>query len=324
MQKDNLEDLDLTYLKLVNENSDIYQIASYIMEQYPQIFTLEEAKRVANFLLKDGLTKVEIVTGNKNSEIERHVDIKKARESIKDYDETPVYVPLITKVKHIDSKIVKTCIRTFIGISALFILTKSVENFMGSNVERQATYDIGVLAGNEFGLNIVEQNTKDMDNSVIIYKSDQIAEDIINICKKDEKLMDVCLYNTYFKMEFNKLNNMDRVFYFVKLLANGEENKEAFKLFNFQAQNCETFLDYLVKKSYLDINNPDYESIIEAVNKYREFSKEDGITMNYLSEDEQLKIQTIINNYAKDGDRLYNESIKTLDNEVDSNGLRGR
>lgn len=214
------------------------------------------------------------------------------------------------------------------GIVVLIVLGKlGIDFFNDYRLSSQVSENIGSIIsteGNTFNRDIVEKNTgvENINGNIIkFYKNNKIAEDLIKVFTENPSFFDVSLFNTYKNMKFNKLHNMDLV---LKNLKDIMREDSAFEALYQNIKDCDTFLDYLVKKGFLDPNDPDYYKILPVVEKYRLLSvtRSDVNEIVYLklSKEERELIDTITDKYSENKNMYeeYVDEIKEAARKVDN------
>lgn len=166
--------------------------------------------------------------------------------------------------------------------------------------------------------NIIVQNKysvgyNESGHPIIAYDNEGIAKDIIKICSHDARLFDACIYNIYSNMEYERINNMEKVW---EILQNFNiENEEV----NQKVNSSDTFLEYTIT---LGCGDPTKNSHITFLNAIEEFK----YCKNYhsLTEESQKAIEHHMKEYRKLHNLLYSTENQEILNEIEEGTKYGR
>lgn len=320
-----------TIMKMVNEDSEYYRIARYIMdkhEDYENWFTLEEAKKVAKYLiLEKNFQNVDILNGKADNEINKQYLLKLTKQnSIAKTDELVPEIALKTIKKFLDNATIRRILAGTLAITASAAIVNSLTSSLEeAKMTRDVTNSIAMLSSS-YGssdyihkINIAQQGEYvvdydyDKNEAVVAYHYDMIAKDIMDVCKKDINLFDVVIYNTYFNMNYERLRSMDQVWDYLKLYFSKDE---AFTPLYESIKDCDVFLDYLVKKGFVNMSDPNYNQVLQDVARYKKVGN-----FNSLNEEEQKRIMSLIETYEESKMNLYStyqERLNELTLETES------
>lgn len=320
--------------RIVNENADYHKIAEYIITRFNVDLDMQYAKKMAENLVKnEGFSKEEIFQGLADESIANRLNFrKKYTKSVRQKDEVVTEILLKTIKEKINAKFVAGALATIMLLSATygFVIKPSVEEFKEN---REITQSIGMLVAEpgsdayEHKQSIVSQNTyqvpgqfNEQGHPVIAYYNDKIAEDIIKVCTKDPELFDLCMYNVYFDMSYNRLSNMDSVVRYLQIYSASEES---LSFIQNKLDNCSVFLDYLISRGFADPNNEDYYELLEDINKYEVLKGNSDVPFNALPKESQERIERLIEEFKSNKNNLYSEYKDNLENvEGDNYGTR--
>ena len=304
--------------KMVNENSNYYNIAIYIINNFNADIDIQLAKKMAEILVKSkGFNKDEIINGLADDAIINMLKFRKSQtKSVKQVNDKDIKVPLKTKKQRVNTKFVAGALATLIALSSVYgyVIKPQIEE----NKENEKIDEEIAMMASEQGSDayihkqsIVAQNTYqipgELDNEgypIVAYYNDKIAEDIVNVCVKDPKLFDICIYNVYFDMNHNRLDNMDSVINYLKSYS---QEDPSLSFINEKLENCDVFLDYLVKRGFNDPNSKDYYKLLEDINLYETSS------FTELPKESQERIENLIEEFKANKDNLYIEYKTNLE-----------
>lgn len=317
-----MDETDLL-IKMVNQNSDLVQIAEYIMSEFPNVFEFAEAKKLAENLIGKEYTKEDILNGFANRYISKIIMLKRITESnVQKENEPKSKIEFRIIKKSIDKKFVAAALLATLVISSVAYIG---HGFDKENEDVVISEYLGMLAspiGSDDYIhkrNIVNQNSYGLgygDSRVVAYDNYKIAQDIIDVCVKDPSLMDLCIYRTYFDMKYNRLENMDEVLRCLKMFTKDDES------LNFVATNLEgfdTFLEYMLDYIKIDKDSKEYSEFVEVINAYKNAKGESGSAFNALDSKEKKIIEKLVNYYQNCKNTLYSEHKATLENLVNGN-----
>lgn len=294
-------------IKLVNENSDIVQIAEYIFEFSGKYLEFEEAKKIARYLInEENFKKDEILAGLANAKIFSIMQYKRMKvKSVQAAEKSESKIPFKTVKKKMNPKVIATGLMIIFSISSLAYLKQGVRDYK-EDVEVSKLISM-ITTGNEENKNIVAKNSYGLnhgDERVVAYDNYGIASDIIQVCLQDPKLLDLVLFRTYFDMEYNRLSNMDEV---IRRLAFNAKDDDNLKFITDSLDNCSSFVEYIFKKGYISVNDRDYDLYLNAVNEYNSAMSDFKYPYNNLSKETKNLIDNLISEYRKDKSDLYSE-----------------
>lgn len=323
------------WLNLVNQNHDYAIIVKYIQEKFSTNLSYEELKKIIECLINlEGYTKEEILSGHTDKKISYHIkNIMSKNNSVIKNGEKKVYTPLKTKKKKVSKKIVSYLILGTMSVSSIAITvdlvkdyskTKYISDNLGLAVAEKGSYEETLRES------IVTQNTYrtgvDKDNKPIFaYSPEGIAKDILSICKNNDELLDVCLYDVFNDMiydTFNNLDNMDDIIFYLKMYIKDLPDMESAKN---KIVNCEVFLDYLVNRGFVNPNGPDYYEIMQDIKEYKICKETKRKVTDNLDKNSQDRIKKLLRIYNDNLDNLYDEyreDIAELNEDIESFGGR--
>ncbi len=319
------DEFDKSVMKMVNDNNTNYTVAVYIMEKNPNVFNLEEARGVANYLMKElGFSSKAILDGAAQADIFRQVILKNIRNSsVLKESEEKVKILLKTIKKKVNSSDIEKIIVKVIAVAAACVIVHAAkplvtENWLDWENVNDVSSNIGTIVADMDNSdlqnkNLVVQNTYQVGfdedgRPLVAYNSEGIAQDILKVCSKDETLLDICLYDVYFNMNYNRLANMDEV---IRNIKNYIGNDGNFNSISSSLQNVDVFLDYLLKIGVVQSNDADYFEVVNAVEAY----KRNG-SFESLSEKEQKVIQDFIKKYQSSKKEIYETSAAKINDLV--------
>ena len=298
---------DKSIEEAIDKNNLYTKVAYYITENksFPNLFfSLEDAKKFAKYLIEDELLIVDdILSGMNDNEI---YSLLIRIGSLKKKDDKDI--PLRTKKEFISKDKLIAIILTLTTIGASFAYKDNKEKEINDIISSKVSVinaegkKVSILKNNEY---VVPHTLDENGERVIAYDSRGISNDIINKCSNNPELLELCLYNIYFDMNYERLSNMDDVIKWLKYTT--ETNDELMSIYN-EIKDCSVFLDYLVKKGYS--NNDD--NILDAVNKY----KLNG-NFNNLDELSQGRIKELINNFENSKQKINERSIEDIIHNID-------
>lgn len=323
------DDYTKLMMKMVNENSDYSRIGRYIISKFNIDITMQEAKKIGEFLaLQKGFSKDDVLNGLADRSIKKIINYNKMKEnSIEKNYELKENIPLKTKKVIINKKFVIGVAASFLTISLLynFALEPAYNDFKEDKKIRQS---IGMMVADvnsddyKYGRGIVAQNTyhagfNEKGYPNVAYHNDKIAEDIIKVSLEDADIFDLCMYNVYTDISYNKLKNMDEVIRWLNVYTKDNDDLQFIqdKLFN-----CDVFLDYIMLRGFANPNDKDYTKLVEDIKMYKE--SDDNVPLYSLSEESQKRIEELIREYKSNRGNLYSEYKSRLEEQGDSYGTR--
>lgn len=322
---------EIDMFKMINAKSDYHNIAEYIIMRFPTKFGIEEAKEIAEIFVKsNGFTKEEILSGQRDKQIYEMIKLfiykpksvvnkqpqKQAfeTETIKP-SPSPIEVALKTIKKNIDPKTAAKFTAYTLAASMLFGFYAN--NYRDIKRSEEISEDLGMMASQtgsydyEHKINIVNQNDyvasrKQNGDAIIAYHNDKIAMDIVNICTQNIELFDICIYDVYFNMEYNRLENMDSVLRYLKSYLEKEESLQPVYA---KISDCSVFLDYIIKSGVISSESEEYAEIKEAIKNYKNAKRDYEVAFNGLSKSDQRRINDLISGYKGLKDEYYKKYI---------------
>ena len=281
---------------------DNYDVVKYIKSKSPALFSAEKLVLYTNTLKQTRkFTDEEILNGKADLDIEGFIKAEEARyRSIKKQEEERKCLPIKTKKEKISPTFFKRLILTTLAgasiVSIVSIHSKSLKD--NEKVQDDVSKYIGMLASDSNSedylhkRNIVAQNTytKEGDmNNAIIYNLPNIALDIIKVTSNNPNLFDLCILDTYFNLNYNRLDNMDKIMEHLKIniLASSPDSPLQSK-----AEICTSFLDYALniclKRNLINYSDQEYQQILEVIAKYK------VVGYNALNENDKNTISILV------------------------------
>lgn len=309
---------------LIGIREEERQAALYIKFKYPDIFEdIEKAEKVAKMIMKEHDATLEnFKLGQMDHQIRKYAEFELMRQnSIK---EKKTKTELKTKKKKTQKKLLIGIIVGTVATAGVFYVGHEIKDYFYTGaLISDVTYDLGKLSGDDDTLavdrnTIVKRHTTilgyDKNNDVkVSYEDSGIANEIIDVCEKDPKLLDVTLIDTYLSM-VNRTSHMDNIYSWLKAFTSTrEEYKEIYE----QLKDYDYFLDYLVGKGYIKAN----EEVKIVIENY----KKQGGFYN-LSEKEQEILENACKNLEKVHIELAEENKYRIDDLLEKykNKLGGR
>ena len=218
------------------------------------------------------------------------------------------------------------------GLACATIVTSFAsihKKMIRDDIDYKTSIYIGMLASElgsedyEHKRNLVSQNTYNIDNTVS-YNTANIAKDIMSVCENDDSLFDLCLFDVYFNLNYDRLANMDGIFYGLKVeMKSLDENNPLHTKLN----DYKSFLEYAfntaVSNGYLEVGSKDYKEILNAVNNYHQYH------FNELSDSDQKAIRELLDHIKEIKTNMGNTKLDELsklvtDREINSKKGEGR
>lgn len=308
---DNFDAFMEKQLKEIHKEKNIEDIAEYVRKLTNNFFNFEEAKKVVNRLMEDeNYTKEDFLSHKADKAIIMYVKFKKIKEaSVSKPNEKKEKTPLKTIIKKYHIKAVAISLAAILSVAATL---KIADIIITMNEDAEISDLLSSAADIDKGMNIVLSNTTykgSIEDYITIYDSRGIAKDIIKICNKEPKLIDIALYKVYFGLNFNKLATMEDIVRIIKNYASEDESLN----YVTETLNFSSFLDY-VFENYISANNPNYFKYKEAVKEYNK-----NKSYYDLSPEIQEMIDGIMEEYEKGRDNLYAEYKDDLTELVQPN-----
>lgn len=306
-----------TLFRIVNENSDYYHIGEYIITKFNVNIDMITAKKIAEMISKEGYTKEQILNGIADKSIKNVLNFYKLRSnSVVQKNERVQDVPLKTKKSKINKKFVVAAIIAIISLSYIFNIKTTITEYKEN---KEISNAIGMMAAESesedynYKRNIVVQNTyrAGMDERgypVVAYHNDGIAKDIIEVCTQNPELFDLCMYNVYFNMNYNRLVNMDDVVRYLNIYT---ESDESLSFIQDKLHNCDVFLEYLIARGFANPNDKYYYQLLEDIKTYK-LSTAD-VPFNTLEKDAQKRIEELIEEFKNNRSNLLKEYKDNLE-----------
>lgn len=286
---------------IFNNYPECEKIVAYTLKKYPNFFSKNEAMHIAVYMLDKGYTLQDVLSGRHDDVIDYtyQAEIIAQRSVLREQEERK-YVPVSNaSLKHrgkISFK--KIVIAMAIGASVL----AGVPHIKNNDAKKD--YDIskaiGLLIaepGEEDYIherNIVSQNTASIPGAdgIFYYNVFGIASDILRVSNGDYELFDLCVLDTYYNLSMDKLNNMDDVYFNLKLQAS---NNGTLRVIEERLNRNSTFLDYLLdictEHGLIKKDSSYYERCQIAINNYR--TKRVEIEANVLDNIDDYDRETI-------------------------------
>lgn len=304
------EQNSITNYKLNLHQFEAAEIEKYLVANYKL-----EAKK---FLSRTGLSEEKIFNGEAEFEFYKHFCVIKAKlmsfetENKKKEQELKVKKHKKERNKKIVKIVGAVVLASGIAVGSLGLAEynkdqkadKKMDEAFGMMVSDYNERD----ENNNDKRNIISQNEyrvgyAENGEEIIAYDTAGIANDILKICSKDGSLFDACIYNTYRNMKFERLNNIEQVWSYLK------NNTGGLEVVDLKVGNSETFLEYTIT---LGCGEPTKQSHLELLNAIEEFKKTSDF--NQLSEENQKIIKQHMKEYQKMDNLLYNvESFEKIE-----------
>lgn len=245
------------------------------------------------------IIKAELMSVKQSKEIERQELKTKTKK-----EERNTRVAKVAAVVLLAGTMVASGILGYAGIKKV---TKEIEvdNAIGHYVSEYPNDPRNIVAQNYYTVGF-----DDTGVPIIAYDNEGIAKDILKVCSHDLNLFDLCVYNAYDNMNFNRLENMDEVIKFLKIHSKDVAGLET--IYN-RVDNCSVFLDYIVNRGFLNPNDKDYYETLEDIAIYKELAKTSENAYYGLSDDAQERIEDLMQNYRANDNNLYEEYKDNLE-----------
>lgn len=301
---------------------DNYDVVEYIRSKSPVFLNAKKSVIYANVLKRTRMfSDEEILNGKADIDIEGFIKAEEASyKAILKQEEERKCLPIKPKKQKISPTFFKKLILTTLAgasiVSIASLHSKSLQD--NEKVQDDVSKYIGMLASDRDSIdylhkrNIVAQNsyTKEGDMSnTIIYNLPNIALDIIKVTNNDPNLFDLCILDTYFNLNYNRLRNMDEIMEHLKIniLASNPDSPLQEK-----ADLCSSFLDYVlnicIKRNLINYGDQEYEHILEVISKYK------IVGYNALNDNEKNTISMLISKAKDILVTLGKEQIGNLEN----------
>ncbi len=316
----------------VNLNSECREIAeNYIYKYFGKMYSLEEAMEIAKYLMlklpkvQNFSTKDYILNGHYDNIIINKGKLIVARnKSVRNPNEQIIEIKLKTKKELISKEKLKRIIAGLVATVTIASAFALRYNNSYDKLKESTSIKIGQLASDDYSneATILAQNsmpTFDSEgNYISLYEG--IANDILNVCIKDPNLFDVVVYDTYYSMNNNRLDNFNKTWNFMQ---NYMANDEAFSFLYTKIAN-QSFLGYvlnmLTERGDIIHFLPEYQKCMDVVNEYMEVGSYDE-----LSKESKVILQEMMEKYEELGKELYKSNKNTINDLVqDEKKLGGR
>ena len=182
-------------------------------------------------------------------------------------------------------------------------------------LKENSTIKIGQLASDDYlndNANIINQNLHSFDNQGnYIPLHEGVASDIINVCIKDLSLFDVTIYNTYYNISRNRLDDFTQIW---NTMKNYMANDDAFSPIYAKISNqsfLEYVLDMLTRKGDIIHFMPEYQKSIEAINEYNQVQ-----SLEKVSKESRGILVKMMGKYEELGKELYKANKNTINDLV--------
>lgn len=316
-------------LSLVNENSTYHRVGEYIITKFNANIDIATAKKIGeNLITQEGFNKEQIFNGIADESIKDYLRFYKIKKnSVVQKNEQVQEVPLKTKKSKISKQFIITVVGSVLAVSMLYSAgikpmikeyreNKEISESIGMMAAEPGSYDYSNKSS------IVSQNTyhagiNDRGYPILAYHNDGIAKDIIDVCTQNPDLFDMCMYNVYFDMSYNRLGNMDDVVKYLNIFTN---NDESLSFIADKLHNCDVFLEYLIARGFANPNDKDYYQLLEDIKTYK-LSTSD-VPFNTLEKDAQKRIEELIEEFKNNRSNLLNEYKDNLEVKEDDYGTR--
>ncbi len=314
---------------VVNEISaemPYWQVARYIGERHKGFFSEEEATKFAHYLIDEcEFKKAEIMLGDADAEIDEYRSYMEVKQESVSHEKEQVGTKLRTTKKKVNKVNVKKMMASLLLVASISaVAVKGINKLNVKLLDDDISGKLGMLATNieedyEHKKTIVEQNTyvanygDGRTAATEAYDNNGIARDIIDICIKDPKLFDIVVNDVYFDMQYNRLSNMDSVFSYLRDYFSKED---AFKDLYAEIEDCEVFLEYLVKKGYTNPTDKDYYSLLQDIEIYKGLKDTQIVPFNSLDKNGQARVQKLVDNYRNSKANLNNKYRSTINNLI--------
>ncbi len=320
-------------LDIVNKNSDYTKVAEYILGKSDYTFSLEQAKNIAKYLIMEQkYTKEDLLQGKADDYIQKRAQAKLVElKSVRQKDEERAEVPLKSFKHSISKDEIKRFIILITGLAAtVTILGIKNYEFEEEKMKSETSANLGYLAS-EVGSdiydsksNIVYQSAlenKDPNTNEFISQSESLANNIIDVCIKDPSLFDITIFDTYYNIQFNRIDKLSETWgYLQKYMANDEA---FFELLNTKLNS--SFLNYILNmletSGEIKIGSTDYENYRSAIEEYQKANKYEKLTG-----EAKVTLREMMDKYHNLGNNLYKENNKKIKNLVEEqkDGFGGR
>lgn len=280
------------------------------MEKYLIANKKYEAKRL---IISSKLEVDKILKGEADFEIFRQFNIIKAELMSVEQEKKKTTQELRTKKKQSErnKKIAK--IVAAIAVAGTMVVTAVSLSDLVTEIKEDKAVDnaIGIVVSEHENdpRNIISQNTYTVgfDNRgfpIIAYDNEGIAKDILKVCSKNSQLFDICVYNAYDNMNYNRLENMDDVIKYLKIYTKDVVGLE--DIYS-RVDNCSVFLDYIVNRGFLNPNDNDYYQTLNDIDIYKGLKDKTDVAYSGLPDDSKERIDDLIKNYQGNKENLYSE-----------------
>ena len=308
----------------INLQSDCRKIAEeYICKYYGDLYTLDEAMKIAKYLMLElpknpnASTKDFILNGYYDDIIINRGKMIVARsKSIKNDTEDIIEIKLKTKKELISKDKLKRLIAGLVATVSIASVFALRFNNNYEELKEATTIKLGQLASDDYvnKTTILAQNSMPTYDALgnYISLSEGVASDILNVCIKDPTLFDVTIYDTYYSISSNRLDNFNNIWYTLKTYM---ANDEAFSPLYAKIAN-QSFLGYvlemLTKRGDVIHYMPEYQKCANIVDEYAKVGSYDA-----LSKESHVVLREMMDKYEELGKELYKTNKKTINNLVE-------
>lgn len=272
----------------INKQKNKIEIENYIMKYYPKV-NRKDANEIANHLIDIGISVEDVKRGDIDKFISDCISFLVARKNSLEGKR----VPLKTRK-------IRLAIGTIGTILTLYLAISGIAGYKNNENDKELSANLAQIIYNDSDRSsIVARNTQNVitqNGNAGVYSTIGIANDIMKICEKQPGLFDICLYNVYQNLKYNKLANMDAIM--SNLLANGYTEYYM-------------FLDYLLANGY-DHENDEAKV---AVDDYRSLVYTSKESYDSLSEADKKAIKALVDTYEKEGPSLESDKLVIDQNE---------
>lgn len=311
-------------LEIVNKNSDYTKIAEYIMEKYNNVFNLEQSKKIAKYLIMEkNYTKEDILDGKADDYLQKRAQAKLIElKSVRQKDEEGVEIPLKSQKHNTTKDEIKRFIILITGLASI-VAVLGIKNyeFEEEKMKKETSINLGFLASDadsniyDSEGNIVYQSileNKDPMTGEFLLLEQSLANNIIDVCIKDPSLFDIAIYDTYYNIQFNRIDRLSETWNY---LQNYMANDEAF--FDLLSTKLNgSFLNYILNileaSGEIKIGSSDYEKYKNAIEEYQSVNKFEKLSRSSMS-----SLKQMMDKYHDIGNNLYKENNKKIKNLVE-------
>ncbi len=322
------------YFFIISNQKECKEVASYIFNKAGDFLTSKEAlshaARLLIYLTKDKSVKEvteDILNGREDERIDSILRVEKySYLSVKKQEDEKKAIPIKVSKKPILTAKVKKLIAFGLAVAAVGTIYGNVKATKKENEDNHqiSTY-IGKL-GSEvdsedytYNRNIIDQNKrKALDNTYLLdYQS--IAMDILEVANGNPDLIELCFYDAYQNLDYDKLTAIDNIFTTLKLNVRDDLALEGIKD---DSVYLEYVLDNAVKRNLVDESSSLYSHLQNAINNYKNVRlTSSGMPYNNLSDSDKASIDKLMGlaeKMKKDLGETYKVLLEARVNERES------